>query len=774
MPSTTATGDAFRDAVAALLASAGFEVRREVRLGSKNADLYYEEPRRGKRWKVAVETKAYNHPLSRKELNDIKNEYDDAFMNNEVHELLIVSLEPVRAPNANQFLTINEATITHRSFAQLQMDQLDFEPVLRYFEIFHEKEGLEQYYIPPRSTDQEDVVGEITAWLDSEEYDPVAIIAGYGMGKTSLARHLTYNISKRISAGAHQLRVPVLINMGGISREQGVEGLIGTALTGSQPFVKGYAYPLFHLLNRAGRFVVILDGFDEMKHMMSASEFKATFQEINKLVDGKAKVIILGRPTAFMSENENQIVLRGIRTVGAQLLSIPNAPRFREIRLAPFTPHETRDFLTGYFKYHHSDAFAAKRVIELESSQNDDLLSRPVHAKMFAELATDPNFSIERLTRFDLYDHFVTLLIEREEAKTGRGRLLKTVDRREFSCDLAWHLWCQPAEAMGCRLDDLPPELFERYIPVSEDEESLRRALLSGSFLDEKAGGVFYFSHRSFQEFLVAEYIYSNLADTDEGLLIIQSFPVALTVEVYDFLIERNDPAFFDMLLSVLGKNGASFPTDIFGIIAYSNDLAAHAASRQGGAFSAWAACIWVAHIFLWSDKVEEAEILRAAEQIGRRAAQKPGVLMAALRTLLVIAPNSIHHEAIVAKFAIRLMFARPLQDIEGLGAEPQGSRKSRSNLLRDAMFEAVSAHLEVDSRLIISLDFRALLEALDSAGQPIAAYEEGVPNLVYREEFEGFFSHVSQEAKVKLREFYLRDASVDEFTFPVHERPEK
>lgn len=758
--STTATGDTFRDVIAGLLRSAGYDVISERRVGSKKADLYYEERRRGKTWKVAVETKNYAAALTRSDLRAIHGEYEDGLKTNDVNEVMVVSPRPITAADANGYLE-RMATISHRSLAELQEDLLQFDPLLHYFRMKHEQDGLEQYYVKPQSTDGDDLIKTVSEWLDDSDFDPIAVIAGYGMGKTSFARHITYTLATAIADGNRQTRIPVLINLGGISREQGVEGLIGTALTGNQPAVRGYAFPLFHLLNEVGRFVIILDGFDEMKHMMTESEFKATFQEINRLVTGRAKVMILGRPTAFLSENEHAFVLRGVRKVGGQLLNMADAPKYRELRLRPFTPDQVRRFLTDYFRYHHDEAFSAKRIIELESSQNDDLLSRPVHAKMFAELATDENFVIGQLTRFDLYDHFVRLLIEREETKVGRGTMLKGVDRREFSCDLAWYLWIQPSgAALGCRVEDLPDTLFDPYLPTSEDPISLRRALLSGSFLDEKSGGIFFFAHRSFQEFLVSEYIYSNLNESERGFEILTVLPNALTSEVYDFIKERNHDEFFDTMLSLFGRTGASFPRETFEILVSSKVLGDLAASRQGGQFSAWAASIWIARLFLF-DEMTTSDLLGSAQSIGSRAAQKPGVLVAALRTLLLMATSSLEEVSVIAKCVIRLMFARPIQDIEALSAESTSARRTKSNILQDAMFESVSARRGVDGRLIISLDSIALFESLEAAQHPIQFAERGM-EFTYEAEFEEFFEHIPPEPRKKLRGFFENDAKID------------
>ena len=47
-------------------------------------------------------------------------------------------------------------------------------------------------------------------------------------------------------------------------------------------------------LNKLGCFVIILDGFDEMKHTLSWDEFRYNFKELNRLVNSNSKVIVLG------------------------------------------------------------------------------------------------------------------------------------------------------------------------------------------------------------------------------------------------------------------------------------------------------------------------------------------------------------------------------------------------------------------------------------------------------------------------------------------------
>ena len=87
------------------------------------------------------------------------------------------------------------------------------------------------------------------------------------MGKTSFARHLAAVLAKEHLENGRK-RIPILLRLGEISSEQSLEGLLGKAFT-ALSFVRNYNFNAFMALNNLGRFVIFLDGFDEMKHTLS-------------------------------------------------------------------------------------------------------------------------------------------------------------------------------------------------------------------------------------------------------------------------------------------------------------------------------------------------------------------------------------------------------------------------------------------------------------------------------------------------------------------------
>jgi hypothetical protein len=337
----------------------------------------------------------------------------------------------------------------------------------------------------------------------------MAVLAGYGKGKTSLAKKLVYDLA--VAAVKDPLsRIPVYVPLADIANEQSLEGLLGKILT-TNGLVSGYSYPLFRLLNEAGKFVIVLDGFDEMKHSITFEQFSYNFQELNRLVVGKSKIVVLGRPSAFLSEDEQNLVFKGESKVGDQILRTPGAPVYKEIEIADLALERAYSVVGRYASYYRkrdnqSIEDIDQRMNALRSYGIDDIVTRPVHAKMIASLVSDSKVTIRKFTAYDIFDLFIKQTIEREVLEKPVRKAFGIKDRRRFARRVAWTVW-RTSNKQHIETKKIPDNVFKGIIPFgSPDPEAEKRDLIQACFLERK-GSALYFPHRSFQEFLVAEFL---------------------------------------------------------------------------------------------------------------------------------------------------------------------------------------------------------------------------------------------------------------------------
>jgi len=149
------------------------------------------------------------------------------------------------------------------------------------------------------------------------------------MGKTSYAMFLASTLATEFSSDRTK-RIPILIPLGDFYTAPRIDGLFANVLT-NEFGVHGYNFNTFWNLHQAGRFVIILDGFDEMKHAMTKAEFSAIAKEIRKLIIPRSKVILLGRPDAIVSDEEHSVLVRGTKSISG--LEIPDGLTHRSKNL---------------------------------------------------------------------------------------------------------------------------------------------------------------------------------------------------------------------------------------------------------------------------------------------------------------------------------------------------------------------------------------------------------------------------------------------------------
>lgn len=138
----------------------------------------------------------------------------------------------------------------------------------------------------------------IDLWLDDPGKEHISILGEFGIGKTSFAFHYAWIVLQRYRdaqrRGLERPRLPLIIQLHDLAKVVSVESLF------SEFFFRKHEIPLpgysaFEQLNRMGKLLIILDGFDEMSARIDKQQKINNFWELTKLVVPGAKVILTCR-----------------------------------------------------------------------------------------------------------------------------------------------------------------------------------------------------------------------------------------------------------------------------------------------------------------------------------------------------------------------------------------------------------------------------------------------------------------------------------------------
>ena len=511
---TTEQGNAFRDRVASLLRTVNSGAETEVRISGTAIDIVFDEPYFGRRMRTAVECKDYQQPLTKTYIEQkVYPKYSALLTGGHVHHVLVVSRRSL-GPDAQAWFD-GQDSFKHYTYQRLAEELLGLRPFLESLAAIKPVDDIP--YVEGRFDGCEDSAFDyVQGWLNDEKGAGLAILAGYGCGKTSFANRLVSEQARRYLVDATE-RLPIILRLGQVVHETELEGICGKQFIAREAG-RGLRFETLMHLNESGRLLVVLDGFDEMKHAMTLHDFKANFLQFNRLLVGNAKVLLLGRPSALTSESHD-LVLRGLgRAMGLELRD-SRFSQWREMRLAKFEAAETRQLLSSSLSraMERNEStldkaampnYLARRVDEvMEGLKKTELLSRPVHIGLVAMLAANLDFRFDDFNEYHLYDHFIGEMIERDTREKRARQAIGANSRKQFQRELAWWSWTRESALQGqFDRDTIPETLLEGLDEGNAgDREGQLNEYLVSSLTEEKDGGILYFAHRSFQEFLVAQ-----------------------------------------------------------------------------------------------------------------------------------------------------------------------------------------------------------------------------------------------------------------------------
>jgi len=513
----------FEMSVYDILRASGFRVLHNVDIDGQQVDVLAQQRFMGTTQRIAVECKDHADPFGLNDVSLVYAKYHALIEAGHVDRVLLVTRNDMTS-KAKAYVRRLRREFHHQTLEQLIDSAMQFDDYVHGLISSFQSSEEAGYFTPPRARAIReagrpiDLATEMTQWCADEQGRPIALVSGYGMRKTTFLRYLAAELGKRWVEDKSQ-RIPVLIDLGTISDEQSLEGLIAKALTVGDN-VHNYSFSHFMRLNARGRLVILMDAFDEMKHGISWSGFFHNMGEIRRLHCDRSRLLIAGRPTIFQSEAEMRELLDGAGTAAAVSGVPAGFPGFRELHLEPWTAKTIEEFLSRYTESQVSAgrlpggalARTKSRLAEDKTGRLLDLASRPIQLKMIAIVLPEWKEKLDNLSEALLYGEFIDVLLKREVAKPTRTGI-GTRTRRRFARELAWLLWHGRGKRV-VRFCDLGDEIVAKATgrtPGMRDE--LLRELVVGSLVEHKPPDILFFPHRSLQEYLVAEYAADSLRD---------------------------------------------------------------------------------------------------------------------------------------------------------------------------------------------------------------------------------------------------------------------
>ncbi|UVD58988.1 hypothetical protein NE852_12695 [Rhizobium sp. Pop5] len=267
---------------------------------------------------MAIECKDWEKPLDSTALAGIYQLYSPSF-GKEIDYLIVIGPHDLSQRPSKTAKGLEN--LEYISFEKFVTSMMNFSYVLEDNIASWKTHESSKNYMASYVFDTQTTLFDFTKlWLSSDT-NVLIVYGGYGIGKTSFSLNLLNHLTAQYQRGTFA-RIPIRIALGDLFHRHDTKSLICAALQGNDggANVVNFTYNLFIQLVHQGHFLLILDGFDEMRHAMDVQSFDDTFSDMACLFEGKSKVVLLGRPDSFFSDDEEDRVFESIQRVGSTRL----------------------------------------------------------------------------------------------------------------------------------------------------------------------------------------------------------------------------------------------------------------------------------------------------------------------------------------------------------------------------------------------------------------------------------------------------------------------
>jgi hypothetical protein len=501
------------------------------------------------RTRIGVEVK--DHPGAStpiQEIRDFINNAQNALRRNDFDQVHLVTTGTITRNGKEAFS--GEVDIRAWTYEELEREFLQPDAALHQWLDTYRREPINNRFVDVTATLQGASSSAAfrsslpsTQLLDLALAQPslgVVVLADYGAGKSTLVQRIKALAIQRRSTDPTGV-VPILIEL----REVTVEFDIEQVALGACRTELGIELPAssFWSLLRNGRFLILLDGFDEITLHASTATREQMLARISPLLFGPSPAILTSRPSYFASLAEYRRVLSTMRggpgisqgadpdqqriAQHADLLTSRYVPKGPKVAVDSSAVTYKLDPLTGdqidrYLEQAADDLARAgttpREVRDFLDSVYDlsDLISRPIILDMAVTSTVQGVIAPSQEALQDgpsgLYESYAKVRLARDLLSVeSRQGLLGHDIRMRFAEECAIYM----DERDVLRVEpDVIADVAARTLSVgeSDDLEAVLTDLRTCSFLTIDDEGALEFIHRSYQEFFIARRIRADLA----------------------------------------------------------------------------------------------------------------------------------------------------------------------------------------------------------------------------------------------------------------------
>lgn len=157
-----------------------------------------------------------------------------------------------------------------------------------------------------------DIHSSLVETLQTDFSGVVTILGDYGAGKTTLLERIKYEFAK-FYLSLDRSRIPFLIHLKSFYAHTSFDDFLTTAI--KKNFHRNIPLSLFNSALNESKFVVLLDGFDEMTSHSTSSRRAEDLMRLAPLLTCNSPVILTCRPSYFVSVNEFLESMRAVQSL---------------------------------------------------------------------------------------------------------------------------------------------------------------------------------------------------------------------------------------------------------------------------------------------------------------------------------------------------------------------------------------------------------------------------------------------------------------------------